>query len=146
MYKAYQIKNNDTLASIALMFNTDENTLMELNDIEKAIPGMTIVVPNEFEIWYKTYVIKPNDSLYSIALANNVSLKDLVAINGLDKDSYIYPNQEILIPKENVQIYITKAGDTLSSVARDMNETIDSLIKQNGKIYLLEDQLIINKK
>ena len=146
MYKIYQVKPGDTLESIAKMFNMSISKLMEFNGVDEAIVGMPLVVlNNNNNKWYENYIVKSGDTLYSIALANNISLSDLIAINGLDKDSYIYPNQEIIIPNNNYKIYVTKPGDKLMDILKIMNTNISKLIDNNPEIILEEDQLLINK-
>ena len=61
-------------------------------------------------------------------------------------DDYIYPNQEILIPKSGYSYYITAEGDTLDTVADVFQITKDKLLNQNKVIYLLKDQIMVNKR
>ncbi len=70
----------------------------------------------------------------------------MIKLNGLDKDDYIYPGQEILIPNENVRIYITEEGSTLRDAASKLGDDVNSILMQNDTIYLQPDQLIIYKK
>ena len=146
MYKVYQIKIGDSLDSIASMFNMEVEDIKKLNGIDDVIVGMPIVVLNNKDNnWFNKYLVKEGDTLYSIALGNNISLSDLVAINGLDKDSYIYPNQEIIIPKDNYQIYVTKSNDNILDVLKNMNINFSKLVDLNPEILLKEDQMLINK-
>ena len=66
-------------------------------------------------------------------------------MNGLNITDYIYPNQVLLIPKAGSILYITAIGDTLSEIANGFKTTIDELVKQNDKIYLQPEQLIVYK-
>jgi len=146
MYKVYQIKMGDTLDSIAAMFNMTKDEIIKLNGIDQLIVGMPIVVlNNKDQNWYDKYIVQQGDTLYNIALANNIALGDLVAINGLDKDSYIYPNQEIIIPKQEYQIYVTKENDNILEVLKKMDTNFTKLTSLNPEILLKEDQLLINK-
>ncbi len=146
MYKIYQVMENDTLNSIASMFGTTADTLKSLNNIDTVIPGSYIVVPNNKQSMLITYKIKRGDSLYEIANRYNIKLDDLLAINGLDKDDFIYPNQEILIPSADVSIFVTKEGDTIKDLVDYFNTSIMDIMDQNNKIYLMDDQLIMYKK
>lgn len=146
MYKVYQVKIGDTLDSIAKMFNMSQEEIKKINDIDEVIVGMPIVVLNNKDNnWFDKYYVQPGDTLYQIALANNVDLAVLVALNGLDKDSYIYPNQEIIIPKQNYQVYVTKENDNIIDVLQKMNINFSKLASMNPKIILKEDQMLINK-
>ena len=75
-----------------------------------------------------------------------VNYRDLLDLNGLSKDQYIYPNQQILVPREGVLFKVTIDGDTITSVAEDMNVNVLDLINQNKSLYLIPDQLIVYKK
>ena len=63
-----------------------------------------------------------------------------------DMDDYIYPNQEILIPKSGYSYYITKDGDTLDTVSDTFNITQSKLLENNPTIYLLAGQILVKKK
>ena len=70
----------------------------------------------------------------------------LLAKNGIKKDEYIYPKQELMIPKEGYSYYITAEGDTLREVINVFNTSYEKLLKENKTIYLLPEQLIVLKK
>ena len=85
------------------------------------------------------------DTLYKIATDNKINPKLLAELNGINVSDYIYPNQVLLIPKAGSILYFTAVGDTLSEVAKGFKVGIDELIKQNDKIYLQPEQLIVYK-
>ncbi len=61
-------------------------------------------------------------------------------------NDYIYPNQTILIPKNNYSYYITAEGDTIGEVVKAFNTNIDKFLNENKTIYLMAGQLLVNKK
>jgi len=140
MYSVYQVMSNDTIESIANKVGVSTNELLSLNGINTVIQGQFIVVPNNS--MFDTYVIKSGDNMYEIANRYNIDLDDLLAINGLNKNDYIYPNQEILIPKGDMMIYITKENDTINTIVNKMGISIDEFIRENGNLYLTADQII----
>ncbi len=147
MYKTYQVLQNDTWESIANKFHTKVDTLQQINGMTMLVPGSIIVVPKLVEDdYFTTYIIKKGDNLYEIARRYNSSVDVLLNANGLEKDDYLYPGQELLIPKEGIGMYITKDGETLVDVSKKLGTTQSSLIQDNEKIYLLPEQLIIYKK
>ncbi len=75
----------------------------------------------------------------------NINPTLLAAVNGLSETDYIYPKQEILIPKSGYSYYITNDGDTLGIVAEKFVTDQKALVDLNT-IYLLPGQLIVNKK
>ena len=111
MYTIYQIMVGDTLESIASKFNTDVNNLLKINNIDNntLFPGNSIVVPRN-NSYLMEYIVKEGDTIYSIARKNNVSKDTLLSLNGLNEYDYIYPNQQILIPMENVGTYLKSIG------------------------------------
>ncbi len=149
MYAIYQVKQDDTLESVAKKFNTTVEFLNTINGLPnnfQLVPGFNIIVPSmQNEIFFK-YTIKAGDTLYSIANRYGVNVDNLAMINGLKKDEFIYPNQELIIPRSDVGIFITEEGDTLNSVSEKLSLPIDELLNQNASIYLMPEQLIVYKK
>ena len=148
MYQTYQIQSNDTLASIAGKFNTNIDDIRRLNGFGfdySVLPGNYIVVPKKSGDLYMSYIVEKGDSLYSISQKTGVDIKTLLALNGLDNKDFIYPGQEILIPDENVKVYLTEQ-DTLNGLVDKLGVSLDDLIGQNDNIYLLPEQIIVYKK
>lgn len=145
MYTIYQVMMGDTIDNIASKFNTDVNTLLKINGNMDLVPGSIVVVPKN-NSYLMDYIVKEGDTIYSIGRKNNVSADVLLSLNGLNEYDYIYPNQSILIPMENVGVYVTKDNDTLSYVLNNLDISADKLVKENEKIFLLPDQLIVYKK
>lgn len=148
MYDKYLVRYGDDLSKIARKFNTKESIIMELNNIpfpDMIREGKEIIVPINKEKYFEYYTIEKGDSLYSIARRYNINPDLLAILNGLNSDDYIYPEQEILIPKSNYSYYVTKDGDTLEIVSQKFNTTLKDLIDNNETIYLLEGQLIVKK-
>lgn len=148
MYDKYLIKQGETLDSIAKKFNTKEQIILELNNIpfpDMLREGKEIIVPVNKEKYFEYYTIKKGDSLYGIARTYNINPDLLAILNGLNSEDYIYPNQEILIPKSNYSYYITKEGDTLDIVTNKFNSSKLDFIDSNETIYLLPGQLLVKK-
>lgn len=145
MYKIYKVSMGDTLASIANKFNTTIENLQNINGKDYISMGELIVVPNNNDDYFDTYIIEKGDSLYSISKKYKISLIDLLNINGLDKDNYIYPGQEILVPKKDINMIITKERETLNSASERLGMDDKELLLQNDNIYLMPEQLLINR-
>ena len=148
MYDKYLIRHGDTLQSIANKFNTNEETILEINNIpfpDMITEGREIIVPINKEKYFEYYTIKKGDSLYAIAREYNINPDLLAILNGIDKEDYIYPNQEILIPKSNYSYYVTTEGDTLELVSNKFNTSKKDLLNYNETIYLLPGQLLVKK-
>lgn len=152
MYKIYQVEFGDTIDSIASKVGTTVEDLIKINGMNgtSLMAGDLIIVPSpnsdsNNEMFIK-YNVQNGDTLYMIARNYNIDLDTLTSLNGLNKEDYIYPNQEIIIPKENILMYVTKDGDTIQTILDNFNITLDKLMMDNNNIYLKEDQLIINKR
>ncbi len=146
MYSVYKIMFGDTLDTIANKTNTTVDELMNINSNIDMNVDSYIVVPANSNDSFFTYIVKSGDNLYQIAREYNISAQDLASINGIKIDDYLYPNQQIMVPTDGTNIYVTKEGDTLDFVLDSFNTNYDTIKRQNKKIYLMPDQLIIFKE
>ena len=146
MYDIYTVNNNETITSIANKLNINPNLLSSINNnVINLTPGMTLLIPKKNNEYFDFYKVSNGDTLFNIARKYNVNINMLSMLNGLDNEDYIYPNQVIMIPKDNVRIYITAEGDTLQNVIKGINANTDKFIMENNNLYLLPEQLIIYK-
>ena len=151
MYTIYQVQNGDTLASVASKFGISLDMLSSLNGIMVGSvlnPGDYIVVPRmQVENpYFMEYTVKKGDNIYEISKKYNIDSSQLLRLNGLNDTDIIYPNQIIMIPKNEVRFYITKPDDTLNKVTRELNVSANELARANEIIYLVNDQLLVYKK
>ena len=148
MYDRYLIQKDDDISTIAKKFHTQESVIMDLNNIpfpDMIREGREIIVPVNKEAYFEYYTIKKGDTLYGIARKYNINPDLLAILNGLNSQDYIYPDQEILIPKSNYSYYVTKDGDTIDIVANKFNVDNRELLSTNETIYLLPGQLLVKK-
>ena len=145
MYEIYKIKETDNLKEIIENYNTTKEELIKINGedlINKIIPNNLIIVPKNKNTKYDYYTVKKEDTIYQIANNNNIDYNTLLKINGLNKDDYIYPNQTIMLPRQDKNIYLTKENDTINSILKELNTDINKLIKENNELFLKEEQII----
>lgn len=78
------------------------------------------------------------DSLLSIAAMYDVTPAEIMTANGLDNPDFIYIGQKLTIPTtqatqphQNNGYYTVKAGDTLASIAANLNTTAQALASAN---------------
>ncbi len=148
MYDKYSIKNGETLDTIAKKFNTDTSVLKSINNIyfdDQVRAGMEVIVPKNQDNYFNYYVIEKGDTLYEIGRKYNINPELLASMNGLEINDYIYPNQEILIPKSGYSYYITKEGDTLETVASTFKINQNKLLENNPTVYLLPGQIMVKR-
>lgn len=149
MYKIYQVEYGDTIDIIADKTKTTVDNIKKINgfnDDSDLVVGSLIIVPKDNDEYFKLYRVQQGDSIYSISKLYSVDPSTLLMLNGLNKDDYIYPNQEITVPNDDIDIYITKSGDTINYIVSNLGISADELNKENEKVFVIEDQLIIHKK
>ena len=146
----YIVQRGDTLWNISKKLDTTVDELKRINNLSSNLLyiGQVLKVPT-YEIAEDTnisYIVKKGDTLYSIASSNNISVNDLKNYNNLNSDSLsinqiikIPKSTSIITPSENEVIndsnnYIVSKGDTLYSIAKKYNTTVDSIKEANGLI------------
>lgn len=148
MYKIYTVKMGDTLENLARKMGVTPEVLATLNGLDVTAtltPNTNIVVPST-DRYFDKYIIKKGDTIYEIARVYNVNPSELLKLNGLDDDDYIYPGEELMVPRPGTLFYVTEENDTLNKVANTLRTTPNDIANQNQTIYLVEDQLIVYKK
>ncbi len=149
MFDHYILEKGDSIDKISQMFNITKEEIMKINNIvdEREFKEQReIKLPILATPYYNTYTIEKGDSLYAIARKYNINPELLASMNGLSMEDYIYPNQELIIPKNNYSYYITKEGDTLNTVSQMFKTNVNNLLKDNQTIYLSEGQILVHQK
>ena len=120
--------------------NPNETIIIEYGDADNYKQVVEIIVKSiiEYLALSDTYKVKSGDTLYSIAKKYNISVNELKELNNL-KNNNITIGQVLKIksniPSEEVtekNYYIVKSGDTLYSIAKKYNTTIDEIKKLNN--------------
>lgn len=145
MYKVYEVKPGENISTISRVLGVSEEELRKVNGFTPTYEvqvGEVIVIPQTNKMPFSRYTVMKNDTLYSVAKKYNITDDELAHLNGLDKNEYIYPGQELLVPSENVRFHVVSPRETLKDVAKILNVPINDLVKQNDNIFLLEDQIL----
>ena len=143
MYNIYEVKQNETLDDIANKLNTTKENLLEINgNLSDIKQGQLIIVPTQIN--YKIYVVKQGDTLYGIAKKYGIDVDSLTLFNGLKENEFLYPNQQLMIP--NNDIYVTEEKENLLDIIKKLNMNLDEFINMNNKLYLQKDQILYYKK
>lgn len=132
----YVVKSGDTLWSIARKYNLSINELKTLNNLSSngLGVGQRLIVGKESS---NDYVVSAGDTLWSIARKFNVSVDDIKALNNLSSNNLsigmilkipLYSNKQ----NEETNVYVVKSGDSLWSIARKFNSTVDEIKSLNG--------------
>ena len=137
----YLVKPGDTLYSIARMYTTSVDDIKALNNIseDNLLVGQTLLIPqttSNIPITDDTqiiYTVKSGDSLWRIANTYGVSVNDLMMYNNLTSN-LLSVGDIIKIPNqgETSTTYVVKSGDSLYSIARKYNTTVDEIKRKNN--------------
>lgn len=149
MYEIYTILSDDTLDNIARIYDTSVEVLTKINGIDSdyvLMSGNQLIVPVKRKRPYQYYTVKKGDNMYDIANDNGIDYNLLLKLNGLEADDYIYPNQTITLPRNGLSIYLIKENDTINDVLKKLNISLDELLKENDKIYLRPEQIVVFKE
>ena len=120
--------------------NPNETIIIEYGDVDNYKQVVDIIVKSiiEYLALSDTYKVKSGDTLYSIAKKYNISVNELKELNNL-KNNNITVGQLLKIksniPSKEVtgkNYYIVKSGDTLYSIAKKYNTTVDEIKKLNN--------------
>ena len=83
----------------------------------------------------ETYIVKQGDTLYSIARQYNTTVDKLRKLNNLNTNT-LSIGQILVLPIETdideYDIYVVKKGDSLWSISRKFNITVNDLIELNN--------------
>ncbi len=147
----YTVKKGDSLYSIAKKYNTTVNNLKQLNNLSSDIIniGTTLKLsPTNENISDNNYTIKPGDTLYKIATKNNTTVNKLKELNNLTTNiltigqTLVLPSTEIIEIPTTLKNYTIKSGDTLYSIAKNNNTTVEKIKQLNN---LKTNNLSINQ-
>ena len=133
----YTVKSGDSLWSISRKFGITVDELKSANNLSSNLlsVGQNLIIPGkEAQDTSDEYVVKKGDTLYSIARKYNTSVDNLKSINNITTDSLAI-GQIIKLPSTSStasDTYIVKKGDSLYSIAKTYNTSVDKLKEINN--------------
>lgn len=139
----YIVKRGDTLSKIAKNYGTTVESIVKLNNIKNInliYTGQRLIIPVDKNIQssYITYTVKYGDTLSKIAQKYGTTVNNIANLNNIKNVNLIYIGQKLKITiKDNVVnesdyiIYTIRYGDTLTSIARKYNTTINNIARLN---------------
>lgn len=137
----YIVKKGDSLYSIANKYNTTVDELKRINNLTSNILsiGQVLKLPSdkasnvEKEENTISYTVQKGDSLYSIARKYDTPIDRIKDLNNLTTN-LLSIGQVLLIPTDtNLETtYTVKKGDSLYSIAKKYNTTVDRLKQLNN--------------
>lgn len=149
----HTVSQGETVYSIAAAYQTTVQEIYRLNPkAEKGIkvgqklkiPKVTLVVSG-----YSSHLIEPKETLYSVARMYKISEKDIKDANPGLSESNFRSGQKIKIPQfKNPNLvpakttypsnitnsYLVQKGETLYSIGKKNNVSVDDLINANAQL------------
>ena len=136
----YTVKAGDSLWGIAKKYETTVDYLKAINNLSSNLLsiGQKLKVPDSISNDNNNdniYIVKSGDTLYSIANKYNTTVSNLMNINNL-KTNLLSIGQELKLkttPAQNTETtYIVKSGDTLYSIAKRFNTSVNDIKNKNN--------------
>lgn len=137
----YIVKKGDSLYSIANKYNTTVDELKRINNLTSNILsiGQVLKLPSdkvsdvEKEENTISYTVQKGDSLYSIARKYSTTIDKIKDLNNLTTN-LLSIGQVLLIPTDtNLETtYTVQKGDSLYSIAKKYDTTVDRLKQLNN--------------
>ncbi len=153
----YTVKKGDSLYNIARRYETTVNDIMKLNNLTNInlSIGQTLIIPESGESsstlpTYTNYTVQKGDNLYSIARKFNLSVNEIIKDNNLNSNN-LSIGQVLKIrtttgtdinveecfgedynPPSNSITYVVKKGDSLYTIAKKYNTSVDNIKRKNN--------------
>ena len=133
----YKVVAGDTLYSIANKLDTTVSELKQINNLltNSLKIGQILKIPTKVVDIGDTelYQVKAGDTLYAIANKYNISVNELKIINNLTNNN-LAVGQLLNVPSglSLVNSYIVEKGDTLYSIAKKFDISVNKLKEYNS--------------
>ena len=148
--EVYVVQKGDTLWNISKKLDTSVDEIKRLNNLNSNLlfVGQELKVPNYLTVEDSNvnYIVKKGDNLYNIAKQYNTTVSELKNYNNLTNDNLsigqvikIPETTSIITPSEDEvinegSVYVVQKGDTLYSIAKKFNTTVDNIKNINSII------------
>lgn len=146
----YIVQKGDTLWNISKKLDTSVDEIKRLNNLTSNLlfVGQELKVPNYYTVEDSNvnYIVKKGDNLYNIAKQYNTTVPELKSYNNITSDNLsigqvikIPETTSIITPSEDEvinegSVYVVQKGDTLYSIAKKFNTTVDNIKNINSII------------
>ena len=130
------IRNTGNIQTIVISYGNVSN----LNNYEKYAESVIQTIANYYNVPYtytleNEYIVKKGDSLWSISRTYGITVDELKKLNNLTSN-LLSIGQILRIPSNNIttsnNTYTVTKGDSLWSISRKFNTTVDKLKSLNN--------------
>ena len=142
----YIVKSGDTLSSIANIYNTTVQQIVEINGISNPnliFPGQRLRIPvgsyntEPNEMGHIVYTVRRGDNLWNISRKYGTTVQEIAQLNNISNPNLIFPGQRLKIPKasnvSNKSVYYTvRRGDSLWRISRLYGVSVRYLANLNN--------------
>lgn len=135
----YTVKKGDSLWTVAKKYSLTVDELKKINNLtnNSLSIGQVLKIKESTDDKISTYTVKSGDSLYSIANKYDTTVAELKKLNNLTSNT-LSIGQILKLPdrnfnnSQNSKTYIVESGDTLYSIAKKLNISVDYLKTSNN--------------
>ena len=145
----YIVEQGDTIENIGRKYNIPVIEIIKANNLQPPYlltVGQSLTIPTNLYNIFNYYTVKQGDTLYNVAQQEGTTVDLIAGINGINPNEYIYEGQTLLVPKQDVELYITKTGDTIDTLSENFSAPSLDVIYSNNDIYLLPGQMMFYKE
>lgn len=147
--KKHIVQDGENIVNVAKIYGVSVTDLINANNLGNSFiltPGEELVIPVTIPSGFTYYTVQKGDNLYQIAQKYNITSKQLAELNGLELNEYIFPDQQLIIPKEGTLLYIVEENDRLNDLSEKLNIPKEELVYYNPNLYLLPEQVIVYRR
>lgn len=128
--------------SAGVIVNNNPTSAIAQSD-KQVLGAATSEQPSQPEPQFTEYTVKNGDTLFNISQKYNVRWDSIAQINNLSEPYVLHAGQIVRIPQATTskisgKIYTIKPGDTLASIAKQFNITVDDIIAVNPNLQKSE--------
>ncbi len=158
--QAVEIKQGDSLGSIARRYRTDINTLKQINNLRSnnIHAGHMLLIPSsqqpisEYTLSQDvrtfdklkpsgdgqsfTYTIKSGDNLWDISQSYGVTIEQLCAWNGISKNTVLSPGRKLTLWAKETPEVVPVVAHTVTTIA-DKQEHITYTVRAGDSLWLI---------
>ncbi|MEM4992888.1 LysM peptidoglycan-binding domain-containing protein [Priestia sp. SB1] len=147
----HTVQKGETLFSVSQKYKVSVSQLMSWNNLKSnsIYTGEVLSVSNPQSsntqdiTGVQTYYVKKDDTLWSIATNYKTTVQQLMSLNKMSTSS-VFVGQKLVVaqtnvsptnptsPSTSIQTYTVKAGDTLFSISRNYNVTVNNIMGWNN--------------